>query len=112
MEKFFYELKPYLCIAVAIYALLTPEPSRFVIGCSIILLAVGSWILKMRLKARTKKGKGIEHFFYETQPYFYILLGGYAFITHRSSKIALICSVILFVCGAIILKWRADYRSK
>lgn len=108
-EKFIYELKPFLCVAVAIYALLLPNPSVVVVVCAILLIAAGALILRARMKARSK-GQGLEQFFYEFQPFIYIGLAAYALITQRSSKLAVISSLVLFFCAAVILKWRAQYR--
>lgn len=109
LEKLIYEAKPFLCIAVAIYAMLLPNPSVAVVVCSILLLAAGAMILRARMKARSK-GRGLEQFFYEAQPWIYMALAAYAFITQRNSKLAVVSSAILFFCAAVILKWRAQYR--
>ena len=109
LEKVIYEAKPFLCVALAVYALMLPNPSVFVVVCSILLIAAGALILRARMKARSK-GKGLEQFFYEMQPFIYIGLAGYALITQRSSKLAVVSSLILFFCAAVILKWRAEHR--
>lgn len=108
-EKVIYELKPFLCVAVAVYALMLPNPSVIVVVCAILLIAAGALILRARMKARMK-GRGLEQFFYEFQPFIYIGLAAYALITQRSSKLAVVCSLILFFCAAVILKWRAQHR--
>ena len=109
LEKFIYELKPFLCVAVSVYALLLPNPSVIVVVCAILLIAAGALILRARMKARSK-GKGLEKIFYEFQPFIYIGLAAYAIITQRNSKLAVVCSLVLFFCAAMILKWRSEYR--
>lgn len=109
LEEIIYELKPFLCVAVAVYALLLPNPSVIVIVCAILLIAAGALILRARLKARSK-GRGIEQLLYDLQPFLYIGLAGYAMITQRSSKLAVASSLVLFACAAIILKWRSQSR--
>lgn len=109
-EKLIYEMKPFLCVGLAFYALLLPNPSVMVVVFAMLLIAAGALILRARMKARMK-GHGIEKFFYEFQPYIYIGLAAYALITQRSSKLAVISSALLFFCAAVILKWRAQHRN-
>ena len=108
-EELIYELKPFLCVAVAVYALLLPNPSLIVVVCALLLIAAGALILRARMKARSK-GRGLEQLLYEMQPFIYIGLAGYALITQRSSKLAVVSSLVLFFCAAVILKWRSQSR--
>ena len=108
-ETLIYEAKPFLCILVAIYALILPNPSQLLMVLSMVLIACGAWILRVRFHARKQKSK-VGTMFYEAQPYLYIGIGIYALATQRTSKIAVGCAMLLFICAAVILKWRKDYR--
>ena len=109
MEKLFYEFKPILCLLVAVYTLLIPEPPVHLVVLSMVLAACGAWILRARLKAR-QRGSLLENLFYEGQPYFYIGLALWAVATQRTSKIALASAIVLFFCASVILKWRKENR--
>lgn len=109
MEKVFYEAKPYLCLIVAIIALVMPSPPPELIVLSIVLIASGAWILRARWKVRSR-GSEIEAAFYELQPYLYIATAIVAVIIQRGSKLIVGFSVILFIAAALILKMRKENR--
>jgi hypothetical protein len=107
-EKLIYEAKPFVCIGAAVYALLTPRPAPYVFVLSFILIGCGAFILDMRVQARKKRTSAINTLFYTAQPFLYIGLAIWAIVTQSTSKLAVACAAILFVCAAVILKWRTD----
>jgi hypothetical protein len=107
-EKIIYESKPFLCIGLAAYALLTPRPSPLIIMLAFILIGCGAFILDMRVQARKKRTSALNTLFYTAQPFLYIGLAIWAILTQSTSKLAVLSATILFVCAAVILKWRTD----
>jgi hypothetical protein len=108
LERFFYEGKPFLCLALGVYAIASPEPNRFVLACALILLFASTFILRNRFKNR--RGTPLEELWYEAQPFLYLGVAGYVFLFQRSSKIAVGCALLLLFCGMMILRWRFKNR--
>jgi hypothetical protein len=108
MEKLFYEVKPYLLLALSIYVLSAEEPKIVLIIAGLVLLIASTLILRMRLRAR--KGSTVESAFYEAQPFLYLAIGGYALYFLKSSKFAVGCALLLMTCGVLILNWRYEGR--
>lgn len=108
IEKITYEAKPFLCLGVAVYALFAPNPAPIVMMLAFVLIGCGAFILDMRIQARKKKSSALNTLFYTAQPFLYIGLGVWAVVTQSTSKLAVGSAAILFLCAAIILKWRTE----
>ncbi len=109
LEQFFYESKPFLCLALAVYAFASPEPNRIALLCGLALLVAGTFILRGRLKNR--RGSALEMVWYEAQPFLYLGVAGYVFLYQRTSKIAIGFAMLLLFCATMILQWRYKNRS-
>ena len=108
LERFFYETKPFLCLALAIYAFASPEPSKTALLCGLTLLIAGTFILRSRLKSR--KGSALEMVWYEAQPFLYLGVAGYMLMYQRNSRIAIGSALLLLFCATMILQWRYQNR--
>ena len=104
-SDFFYEMKPYLCLAGAAFALCQKDPSPFLIVAAMTLLTAGAWILRARWRVRGR-GTPLESQFYELQPYLLIGLGILAMAVQKTSKLTIAFSLALMFCATMILKWR------
>jgi uncharacterized membrane protein HdeD (DUF308 family) len=109
LEQFFYEAKPFICLALAVYAFASPEPNRVALLCGLALLIAGTFILRDRLKAR--RGSALEMVWYEAQPFLYLGVAGYVLLFQRSSKVAVGFAMLLLFCATMILQWRYKNRS-
>ncbi len=52
MEKFFYDYRPHLCFAFAVYAHKFAPRSKFEIFCALSLAACGTYLLFMRNRSK------------------------------------------------------------
>jgi membrane protein CcdC involved in cytochrome C biogenesis len=103
-----YEAKPYVLLALGIYAFTAEPISMPLIVSALVLLFCGAVILRMRFKNR--KGSPAETLFYEGQPFFYLGLGGYVLFYQNYSKIAVASAILLLFCAGVIFKWRYQHR--
>ena len=108
LERFFYEGKPFLCLALGVYALASSNPSRVALICGLILLFAGTLILRGRFKNR--RGSMLEEIWYEAQPFLYLGVVGYVLLFQRVSKIAAGSALLLLFCASMILRWRFNNR--
>jgi DMSO reductase anchor subunit len=108
LERFFYESKPFLCLGLGAYALLSSEPSRIALVCGLVLLFAGTLILRGRFKNR--RGSPLEDIWYEAQPFLYLGIVGYVLLFQRASKIAAGSALLLLFCASMILRWRFKNR--
>ena len=108
MEKFFYEAKPYILLALGVYVLSAEQPKVVLILSGLLLVLASTIILRMRMKSR--KGSSLETLFYEAQPFLYLGIGGYALYFLKSSKFAVGCALMLMCCAVLILNWRYEGR--
>lgn len=108
LERFIYESKPFLCLAVGVYALASPQPNTVVIACSLILLMLGTFILRSRFKNR--RDSTLERLWYESQPFLYLGVAAYVLLYQRGSKIAAGSALLLLFCASAILRWRFNNR--
>jgi hypothetical protein len=108
LERFFYECKPFLCLALAVYAFASPDPSPVALLSGLALLIAGTFILRGRFKQR--KGSALEMLWYEAQPFLYLGVAGYVFLFKRTSRIAVGCALLLLFCATMILQWRYKNR--
>jgi hypothetical protein len=58
LERFFYESKPFICLALAVYAFAAQEPNRIALLSGLALLIAGTFILRGRFKRR--RGSALE----------------------------------------------------
>jgi len=108
IERFFYESKPFICLALAAYAFASPEPNKVAVVSALILLVAGTFILRNRFKHR--RGSALEEIWYEAQPFLYLGVCGYVLLFQRSSKIAIGSAMLLLFCASMILNWRYKNR--
>lgn len=108
LERFFYESKPFICLALAVYALTSPDPNKIALVSALALLIAGTFILRSRFKNR--RGSVLEELWYEAQPFLYLGVCGYVLLFKRSSKIAVGSAMLLLFCASMILNWRYKNR--
>lgn len=108
LERLFYESKPYLCLAVGIYAVTSPMANVFVLLCALALLFAGTLIIRSRFQNR--RGTPLEKLWYEAQPFLYLGIAGFALIAKRGSSFAVGCALLLLFCATMILQWRYKNR--
>lgn len=108
LERFFYESKPFICLALAVYAFASPTPSPVALLSGLALLIAGTFILRGRFKHR--KGSPLEMLWYEAQPFLYLGVAGYVFLFQRTSRIAVGFALLLLFCATVILQWRYQNR--
>ncbi len=108
LERFFYEGKPFLCLALGVYAMTSSDPNRIALVCGLILLFAGTLILRGRFKNR--RGSPLEEIWYEAQPFLYLGVVGYILLFQRASKVAAGSALLLLFCASMILRWRFKNR--
>jgi membrane protein CcdC involved in cytochrome C biogenesis len=108
LGTFSYELKPFLLLALSVYALSAENPNPVLVSSGLILLFCSGLILKMRMKHR--RGAGLEALFYELQPFLYLGLAMYVLFFKRSSIATVGCAMVLIFCTVVILNWRYRFR--
>jgi drug/metabolite transporter (DMT)-like permease len=107
-STFTYELKPFVLLALSVYALSASDPNPLLIGCGLILLFCSGMILKMRMRHR--RGSGVEAVFYELQPFLYLGLSLYVLFFKHSSTATVGFAMVLIFCTVVILNWRYRFR--
>ena len=108
LERFFYESKPFICLALAVYALASPDPNHIAMVSALALMVAGTFILRNRFKNR--RGSALEEIWYEAQPFLYLGVCGYVLLFQRASHIAVGFALLLLFCASMILNWR--YRNR
>jgi uncharacterized membrane protein HdeD (DUF308 family) len=108
LERFFYESKPFICLALAVYAFASPDPSKVALLSGLGLMVAGTFIIRKRFQHR--KGSPLEQLWYEAQPFLYLGVAGYVFLYQRSSRFAIGCAMLLLFCATMILQWRYKNR--
>ncbi|MBC7371431.1 MAG: hypothetical protein H7326_07700 [Bdellovibrionaceae bacterium] len=107
-EEFLYELKRYAYVAIGVYALSVEHPNPILIAFALVLLLCGIAVLRMGFESRPNAN--LESLFYESLPFIYLGLGGYALLFLVASKFGVACGLTLLFCATKVLRWRMKSR--